>query len=82
MNVGKLGPCHRNHFAGAVQLHRTRAKWNHAVRQRQVAAHQLEDVSQEFGFTAIRMEYWVSQEFAGAGESRQIAQTLGFRFGK
>ena len=61
MNVGKLGPCHRSHFCGRIELHGARAERNHRAIQSNVALLQFAQVSHHLGFAAVAMEHLMGE---------------------
>ncbi len=64
---GELGPRHRLHLGGGVELHRARAQRDHRPVEGHVAVGQLAQVAQHLGLGAVLVEHRVGEELAGAG---------------
>jgi len=68
MHVGKFAPAEGQHFRRRVELHRARAKRNHAVGKRNVATLKQLDVAHQLGFGAVLRKY-----FFGENGGRAVA---------
>ena len=68
VHVAELGPRHRQHLRGRVELHRARAQRDHRGRQGQVARGQAVDVAQQLVLGVVRVEDLVGHERARARE--------------
>ena len=64
-----LGPRHRDHLHGGVQLHGAAAQRDHAVRERQVAALQRPDVPQHLRLAVVAVEHRVREDVALSAEA-------------
>jgi hypothetical protein len=58
----ELGPGHRDHFAGGVELHGARAQRDHGAVQRQVLVRQFAQVAHQLGFRVITVEHRVAED--------------------
>ena len=62
MHLGELGPGHRDHLGGGVELHGAGAERDHRVVQRQVAVLQALQVAQHAVLGVVRVEHRVRQD--------------------
>ncbi len=73
VDVGELGPGHRDHLARAVELHGARAKRDHVVREAEVAVLHLPQVAEHLGLGLDLAERLVLHE---RGRARNAVRQL------
>ena len=66
MNRAELGPAHRHHLGGGVELHGARAERDHRGSERQVFRFEAAHVAQHLGLGVMAMEDRVREIRAGA----------------
>ncbi|MND54634.1 hypothetical protein D3C80_456970 [compost metagenome] len=57
VQVAELGPGHRNHFAGGIELHGARTQRDHGAVQRQVLVGQAAQVAHQLGFAVVAVKH-------------------------
>ena len=65
VDVGELGPGHRLHLGGGVELHRARAQRDHRPVERHVLVGQPAQVAQHLGLAAVLVEDGMREVLAG-----------------
>ena len=70
VDVAELGPRHRLHLGGAVELHRARAERDHRPVEGDVHVGELPEVAQHLGLGAVFVEHRVGEVVAGAALGR------------
>ena len=76
MDGRELGPRHRLHLGGGVELHGARAQRDHGPVERHVVVGQPAQVAQHLGLGAVGVEHRVGEELAGAGLGVRDARPL------
>ena len=74
---GELGPRHRLHLGGGVELHRARAERDHRPVEGHVVVGQPAQVAQHLGLGAVLVEHRVGEELAGAALGRRAGPSRG-----
>lgn len=80
MDVAILRPRERDHTAGAVELHRAAAKWDHSVGETEIFGSQVIDVAQHLGFGVVLVEDGMRQ--VGSRPSQFLGNDGLLRFSK
>ena len=68
VHLGELGPGHRHHLGGRVELHRARAERDHAAVEGEVAVGEAAQVAQHRGLGVVGREHRVGEVVGGAHE--------------
>ncbi|MNS81195.1 hypothetical protein D3C72_1149020 [compost metagenome] len=66
MQLAELGPGHRDHLGGGVELHGAGAERDHGVVQGQILGFETVDVAQHLGLGVVLVEHLVGQHGVGA----------------
>ena len=83
VQAAELGPGHRDHLGGGVELHRARAERDHRAVEREVLVGQAAQVAQHAGLGPVGAEHRVGQEGRAAQlRGRQGLLHLGFDGGE
>ncbi|MNM51550.1 hypothetical protein D3C81_626120 [compost metagenome] len=66
VQLAELGPGHRDHLGGGVELHGAGAQGDHGVVQGQIFRFETVDVAQHLGLGVVLVEHLVGQHGVGA----------------
>src|SRR5438874_1074116 len=62
MDGAELGPCHRDHLARRVELHRARTEWDHRAIEREILVGQAAQIAQHLVLAVVAMKHRMRED--------------------
>ena len=70
MDGAELGPCHRDHLARRVELHRARTEWDHRAIEREILVGQAAQIAQHLVLAVVAMKHRMREDLVDSSQCR------------